>query len=183
MQKKRNHTLLYLKGLAMGSADAVPGVSGGTIAFISGIYDELIDSIRSVDAKALQLLFSFKIKALWQHVNGTFLLVLLAGIGTALVTLSRIIPYLLETYPILLWSFFFGLIMASVIVVNKKIKQWNIANILGLVAGMALGYWITIASPAETPTDLWFIFLSGSVAICAMILPGISGSFILLLLG
>nr|WP_262910331.1 DUF368 domain-containing protein [Rhodoflexus caldus] len=166
----------------MGAADVVPGVSGGTIAFISGIYERLLDAIRSANGTALKLLFLGRIKELWQHIDGTFLVVLFAGIGTSVLGLSKLILYLLANQPEMLWSFFFGLIIASALLVAKSVKQWNIAAIVALMAGTAVAYWVTIAVPVETPTDLWFIFLSGAIAICAMILPGISGSFILLLM-
>jgi putative membrane protein len=179
---KENITL-FSKGIAMGAADVVPGVSGGTIAFISGIYEELLGSIRSVNGKAFQLLASFKIKEFWSHINGNFLVVLLAGIGTSVLSLSRVIIFLLSNYPEMLWSFFFGLVVASAVVVSRKITKWTIGVVIAGIIGTAIAYYITVASPAETPTATWFIFLSGAIAICAMILPGISGSFILVLLG
>lgn len=166
----------------MGAADAVPGVSGGTIAFITGIYETLINSIRSFDGKAVKLLLSLKIKDLWAHVNGTFLLVLLAGVGTSILSLSRVIPFLLSNYPVLLWSFFFGLIIASAVVIGRKVPL-KLGNLIAGIVGLVIGYLITLALPANTTEALWFVFLSGAIAICAMILPGISGSFILLLLG
>ena len=175
--------VLYFKGIAMGAADVVPGVSGGTIAFITGIYEELLSSIKSVDGKAISLLFQFKIKEFWQHINATFLVVLLAGIGTALFSLAKLLEFLLENYPILLWSFFFGLIIASALVIAQKITRWQMSTVFSLILGAAFGYVITIVSPTETPESFLFVFLSGSIAICAMILPGISGSFILVLLG
>jgi len=174
--------ILFLKGVAMGCADAVPGVSGGTVAFITGIYEKLIQSIRSFNLTALNHLRKFDIKSFWNYVNGTFLVVLLSGILTAIVFFSRLILFCLKNYPVLLWAFFFGLIVASVLAVSKKINHWNAAVIFAGVFGAFLGFFLTIAVPAQTPETLWFIFLSGSVAICAMILPGISGSFILVLL-
>jgi putative membrane protein len=174
--------LLYLRGIAMGAADAVPGVSGGTIAFISGIYEELILAIRSFDGRAAKFLYHRDLPGFWRHVHGTFLTVLLAGIGTSLLIFSRVILYWLASFPVLVWAFFFGLIIASILVVAKKIGQWRPA-ILGFgMLGVLLGYYITVAVPAETPETLGFVFLSGMIAICAMILPGISGSFILVLL-
>jgi putative membrane protein len=178
----REYIFLFLKGVAMGSADVVPGVSGGTIAFISGIYERLLNAIRSANSTALKLLLTGRIKELWQHIDGTFLVVLLSGIGTSVLGLSKLILYLLANHPEMLWSFFFGLIIASALLVAKSVKQWNAAAIIALVTGVIIAYWVTIAVPVETPTDLWFIFLSGAIAICAMILPGISGSFILLLM-
>jgi len=178
----REYIFLFLKGIAMGAADVVPGVSGGTIAFISGIYERLLNAIRSVNGIALKLLFVGRIKELWQHIDGTFLAVLFAGVGTSIIGLSKLILYLLANHPEILWSFFFGLIIASALLVSKSVKQWNAAVIVALIIGAGIAYWVTIAVPVETSNELWFIFLSGAIAICAMILPGISGSFILLLL-
>lgn len=167
----------------MGAADVVPGVSGGTIAFITGIYEELINSIRSVNLTALHLLTQGKFNLLWAHVNGSFLLILIAGIGVSVLSLSRLVLWLLENEPILLWSFFFGLILASIWIVGKSIKAFKPGLMSMFVIGTAIAFWITRVAPANTPETWWFIMLSGSVAICAMILPGISGSFILLLMG
>ncbi len=167
----------------MGGADVVPGVSGGTVAFITGIYQELLDSIKSFNGDAFNILKKGRLKDFWQHINGTFLLVLLAGIFTSLLSLAKLITWLLASYPIQVWSFFFGLIIISAILVMKEISSWNWRVILFGIIGIAIAYYVTIASPAETPTDLWFIFIAGAFAICAMILPGISGSFILLLFG
>ncbi|MCB0481839.1 MAG: DUF368 domain-containing protein [Flavobacteriales bacterium] len=179
----KDYVLISLKGMGMGAADVVPGVSGGTIAFISGIYEELINSLKSIEIETLKVLFKEGIPAVWKRVNGNFLAALFVGIGISIVTLSKVITHLLATYPVLVWSFFFGLIVASALMVSKKITSWDIKSVGGLLFGTALAYYITVASPAETPTELWFILLSGMLAICAMILPGISGAFILLLLG
>ncbi|MGD1842469.1 MAG: DUF368 domain-containing protein [Thermonemataceae bacterium] len=182
MRNIRENIWLFLKGVAMGSADVVPGVSGGTIAFITGIYAELLRSIKAVDARAVQLLFQWRWPTLWRKVNGSFLVVLIAGIVTAVASLARLVLYLLTHHPILLWSFFFGLILASSWVVGKRINRWNYLTVLMGLLGVGIAYFVTIATPAATPNALWFIFLSGALAICAMILPGISGSFILVLL-
>ncbi len=183
MRTAKDYIILYVKGIAMGCADAVPGVSGGTIAFISGIYEELVSAIRSFDGNALRLLFNYDMKGVWQHVNGVFLVVLLSGIGTAILSLSRLILYWLKTYPEMLWAFFFGLIIASAVVVGRKIRQWDAPVIISGLLGAGFGLMITVITPAETTPASWFLFLSGMIAICAMILPGISGSFILVLLG
>ncbi|MBO3699704.1 DUF368 domain-containing protein [Roseivirga sp. E12] len=175
--------LLFLKGVAMGSADVVPGVSGGTIAFITGIYETLLNSIKSVDLQALNYLKKFEIKALWEHVNGNFLIVLFAGIVTSFLSLSKVITYLLDAYPIQLWSFFFGLIVISALMVLREIKKWNVGVFIAIILGGLIAYFITSAVPSETPDEPWFLFIAGAVAICAMILPGISGSFIVLLFG
>ena len=174
---------LYLKGIAMGSADVVPGVSGGTIAFITGIYTELLDSIKSVNINALVILFKQGPKAAWQAVNGTFLLVLLLGILSAILTLAKVIHYLLDEHAILLWAFFFGLILASSLHMGKQIKQWDKGTFAALLIGAVCAGFISIASPTSIEASYLNIFIAGSIAICAMILPGISGSFILLLMG
>lgn len=167
----------------MGAADVVPGVSGGTIAFIAGIYDEFINSIKSINMHSLKLLFTGKIAAFWKAVNGNFLFALLLGIAISVFSLAKLITYLLLNEPVLVWSFFFGLVLASTWFVTKDIKGWNWKTVAGFVGGAVIAYYITVATPAETSTNLMFIFLCGAIAICAMILPGISGSFILVLLG
>ena len=179
----KDYAVLTLKGMAMGAADVVPGVSGGTIAFIAGIYDELINSIKSINMHSLKLLFTGKIAAFWKAVNGNFLFALLLGIAISVFSLAKLITYLLLNEPVLVWSFFFGLVLASTWFVTKDIKGWNWKTLAGFVGGAVIAYYITVATPAETSTNLMFIFLCGAIAICAMILPGISGSFILVLLG
>ena len=181
--KFTQYLLLAAKGCAMGMADVVPGVSGGTIAFISGIYEELIESIKSVNGTALRLLGTLRLKEFWRHVNGRFLLPVLIGIGIAIFSLARLMTYLLTHHPIAIWSFFFGLIVASALLVARQIGHWNVRTVAACLVGAAAAWWITIATPTETPDTWWFIMLSGAIAICAMILPGISGSFILVLLG
>lgn len=167
----------------MGAADVVPGVSGGTIAFIAGIYEELVDSIKSINLHALKLLFTLKLEAFWQQINGSFLFSILLGIGISIFSLAKLMTWLLEHYPIQIWSFFFGLIIASTVLVAKEIQRWHAGTVIALIIGAAVAYVITILSPSETPNAWWFIILSGAIAICAMILPGISGAFILLLMG
>lgn len=179
----KDYAVLTLKGMAMGAADVVPGVSGGTIAFIAGIYDELINSIKSINMHSLKLLFTGKIAAFWKAVNGNFLFALLLGIAISVFSLAKLITYLLLNESVLVWSFFFGLVLASTWFVTKDIKGWNWKTVAGFVGGAVIAYYITVATPAETSTNLMFIFLCGAIAICAMILPGISGSFILVLLG
>ncbi len=177
------YLLLILRGMAMGAADVVPGVSGGTIAFITGIYEELIDSIKSINGKAVQKLAKEGFASFWKHVNGNFLASVFGGIAISVLSLAKIIAYLLETYPIMVWAFFFGLIVASAWVVSRRIQQWNVGKGVAMVLGIVVAYLITLLSPAETSEAYWFLFLSGALAICAMILPGISGAFILLLIG
>lgn len=172
-----------MKGISMGVADVIPGVSGGTIAFISGIYEELIGSIKSIDVDAFKLLGQFQIKTFWKKINGSFLICVLGGIVTSLVSLARLMTYLLEHHPVPVWSFFFGLILVSAPLIMRDIKKWDFATVLSGIIGIVIAYLITIISPTETPTNLPFIFFCGALAICAMILPGISGAFILLLIG
>jgi putative membrane protein len=167
----------------MGAADIVPGVSGGSIALITGIYEKLLDSIKSIDKDAILLFFQFKWKAFWDHINGTFLLTLLLGIMTSIFTLSKLITYLIENHPIPIWSFFCGLIIVSAIIILRDIRRWNLGVILALILGAVLAYIITGLPPMSSPNSLGFTFIAGAIAICAMILPGISGSFLLLIMG
>lgn len=178
-----DYLLITLKGIAMGAADVVPGVSGGTIAFISGIYQELIDSINKINIGTLKTLKNNGFKAAWGSVNGNFLLALLSGIAISVLTFSKIITHLLETQPILVWSFFFGLVIASIVFIWKEITHWHAKAIIALVIGTILSYYITIAEPTSSPDSYPYLFLSGFLAIIAMILPGVSGAFILLLMG
>ncbi|SIS45948.1 DUF368 domain-containing protein [Neptunomonas antarctica] len=179
----KDYFILACKGILMGAADAVPGVSGGTIAFITGIYEELIGSIRRFDIDAVKLLFSDGPGAFWDHVNGNFLVTLLSGIAISLLTLSHIVLFMLATYPVMLWSFFFGLILASTWVISRHITHWNMTSTILFLLGAVSAYVVTSIVPTEIEVTSLAVFLSGAVAICAMILPGISGSFILLLLG
>jgi putative membrane protein len=183
LRKPKDYILLYLKGVSMGGADVIPGVSGGTIAFISGIYDELVHALKSFDLAAFRMLFTFKIADFWKKINGNFLITVLAGIATSLLSLAKLMTYLLEFHPIPIWSFFFGLILVSSPLILKDIKEWNFVTVLSAIIGIVIAYLITIITPTETPTNLLFIFFCGALAICAMILPGISGAFILLLIG
>ena len=188
----KDYIVIGLKGIAMGAADVVPGVSGGTIAFISGIYEELIESIKSINLKSLKTLFKKGFKSFWGSINGFFLFSLVIGVGFSILSLARLFHYLLKDpgaqelgAPIFVWSFFFGLIIASVIYVAMQIKKWNYKILISIVVGTVVAFFITSITPAstsESPSYI-YIFLCGMLAICAMILPGISGSFILLLLG
>lgn len=179
----KDYAMLMLKGMGMGAADVVPGVSGGTIAFIAGIYDELINSIKSINRESLTMLFTGKFKAFAKKINAPFLLALISGIAISVFSLAKLITWLLTEQPILIWAFFFGLVLASTWFVMKDIREWNVKTIPTFIAGAAIAYYITVATPADTPSNLLFIFCCGAIAICAMILPGISGSFILVLLG
>ncbi len=177
------YVLLSAKGFCMGASDVVPGVSGGTMAFILGIYEELINAIRSFDIRSLKLLFTFKIRAFLNAVSWQFLLSVGIGILLAIFTLARGLAWLLDNKPVLIWSFFMGLILASVITVSRRVKHWGYGPWLSFFLGLAGIYLLVGLVPGSTPNHALFLFLSGATAICAMILPGISGSFILVLLG
>jgi putative membrane protein len=174
---------LFTKGLAMGTADIVPGVSGGTVAFITGIYERLINAIKSIDGVFLKHLLRFQFIEALSHVHFRFLLTLFLGIVAALVSLAKIMSYLIAVYPEYTWSLFFGLILASVFLIGAKITNIYGSGGLWLIFGFSLAFFTIGLIPLSTPNAWWFIFLSGAIAICAMILPGISGAFILLLLG
>lgn len=183
MKSKKEQLTLLFKGVAMGAADVVPGVSGGTIAFISGIYEELLSTISSIKPALLKPLLQGKFKTFWKEINGGFLAPLLAGIAISVLSLAKVISWMLENEPVLLWSFFFGLVLASIFLVGKQVERWNIGSIAAFILGAGFAFWITLLPPLAPSTSLWFLFISGAIAICAMILPGISGSFILLILG
>lgn len=178
----RAKVLIYLKGVAMGAADVVPGVSGGTIAFITGIYGQLLDALANMPRAAL-LLLRGRVKQAWALAHVNFLLILFAGILTSIVSLARLITWLLEHHGIAVWSFFFGLVLVSCYFVGRDIKRWNWARYVFFVLGAAAAWYITVASPINWGHDPLSIFFAGAIAICAMILPGISGSFLLLLMG
>ncbi len=183
MRKVTDYIIIALKGAAMGAADVIPGVSGGTIAFISGIYEELLNSIKSLDGEALRLLLRLKFGPFWKKINGNFLASLVAGIALSIFSLAKVMLYLLEYHPVVTWAFFFGLITASVIMVVRDVDSWNLRTVAALIAGVAAIVFLSLATPATTPDAWWFVLVCGAVAVCAMILPGISGAFILLLMG
>ncbi|WGD36149.1 DUF368 domain-containing protein [Olleya sp. YS] len=184
MQRRfKDYLVVSLKGMAMGAADAVPGVSGGTIAFISGIYEELIATISGINLSLLKTLKSKGFSAFWKQLNGNFLLALLTGIIISFVSFMRLAKYLIEEHPVLIWSFFFGLIIASIFFVGKQITKWSISTVLALILGAAAAFYITSLPSLASNTNSYFLFIAGAIAICAMILPGISGSFILVILG
>ncbi|TBN06425.1 DUF368 domain-containing protein [Hyunsoonleella flava] len=184
MQRRlSDYLIISLKGVAMGAADAVPGVSGGTIAFISGIYEELISTISNINLALFKTLFKNGIKQFWKDLNGNFIVALLTGIVVSFVSFMRLAKYLLEHHPILIWSFFFGLIIASIYFVGKQITKWNLATIVAFVLGTIIAYYISTIPSMENSDNPYFLFVAGAIAICAMILPGISGSFILIILG
>ncbi len=177
------YLVLTAKGFCMGAADVVPGVSGGTMAFILGIYEELIDAIRSFDLKGIKLLLTLKLRDLLNHISWQFVLALGVGILMAIFSLSRVLSWLLQNKPVLIWSFFLGLILASAFSVSQRVDGWRLYTWMGLLGGAIGTYFLVGLVPVSTPDDPWFLFVSGAIAICAMILPGISGAFILVLLG
>jgi len=179
----KDYLLVLLKGLCMGAADVVPGVSGGTIAFITGIYDEWLDSLKRCTPAVLLRLKREGLAATWSYINGTFLLAVFGGILISLATFARLITLALHAYPILVWAFFFGLIIASIFLLVKHQPHWKLSSWVALLGGTAFVLAVSMAAPAQLPGDPWILFLGGFVAICAMMLPGISGSFILLLVG
>ena len=180
----KNDIIIALKGMAMGAADVVPGVSGGTIAFVSGIYEELLASISAVNFSIFKRWKTAGFKAVWQHVNGRFLLALFTGILISVFSLAKTLKWLLEQHPVLLWAFFFGLVLASVLYIAKQIKKWNGLRVFSLLVGAVFAYMITTLDPMVTEnSSTIYLFIAGAIAVCAMILPGISGAFILVLLG
>ena len=183
MKKLKDYFLVGIKGACMGAADVIPGVSGGTIAFIMGIYDEFVGSLARIDSVSIRMLFSGQFGKFWKHINGGFLLSLILGIGVSVASLAGLMQMLLSGYPIQTWAFFFGLIVASSIFILRGISGWRAREGAFLIFGIVSGAVVCTLSPVQTTDALWFVGLSGALAICAMVLPGISGSFILLILG
>ncbi|MEL6341167.1 MAG: DUF368 domain-containing protein [Myxococcota bacterium] len=183
MRTWSGYLLVALKGMAMGAADVVPGVSGGTIAFITGIYEELIDAIRAIGGHGLRLVWRRDFAEAWRSIHGGFLVALGFGIVLSIATLSRVVLYALNNHAEVLWAFFFGLVLGAVVVIAPQIRERGLTQWAWAVGGAGLGFAVASAVPVETPQQLPFIFVSGAIAICAMILPGVSGSFILVLLG
>jgi len=182
-QSLRNFIILVIKGFLMGAANVIPGVSGGTMALILGIYEELINAIRSINLKFLRLITILNIKEALSTVSWPFLVPVGLGVLLATFSLAEALSWLLDRYPVIVWSFFFGLIVSSVITVSRVIKQWRISTIVAIVVGTIIAYGFFGVIPVSTPNAPWFIFGSGFIAICAMILPGISGAYVLVLLG
>lgn len=184
MQRRfKDYLIISFKGLAMGAADAVPGVSGGTIAFISGIYEELVSTISNVNISLFKTLFNKGLTDFWKQANGSFVFALLSGIIISYVSFMKMAKYLIENNPILIWSFFLGLIIASIYIVGKQITKWNLAVFVALAIGTLIAFFISTLPVLATSNSPYFLFFAGAIAICAMILPGISGSFILIVLG
>jgi len=178
-----DYLILVVKGIFMGASDVIPGVSGGTMAFILGIYEDLIFAIKSFDSKFLRLLVTLHFKEALARTGWKFLLAVVLGIGIAIVSLARGLAWLLQNEPVLIWSFFFGLISASVFTVSRRVSHWSPSLLVSMAFGGLVAFWLVGLIPAKTPNAPWYLFLSGAIAICAMILPGISGAFILVLLG
>lgn len=179
----KDYVSLVFKGIGMGAANVIPGVSGGTIALITGIFEELIDSIKSFDLKALKLFFAGKFKEFSKHVNLGFLISIFSGIGVSIYSLAWLLKFLFDKHPVFVWAFFFGLILASVYFVGKTIRKWNIGVIIVFILGTAIAVYISVLKPATENESFYYLILCGVVAICSMILPGLSGSFILILMG
>ncbi len=179
----KQFVFLVLKGVGMGAANVIPGVSGGTIALITGIFEKLINSIKSFDLKALKLLFTGKFKEFALHINLGFLFAVFLGIGISIISLAKLLDYLFVNYPVFIWSYFFGLILASVYFVGKTISKWSFGVILFFIIGAGIAVIITFLTPATENSAIWYLGICGVVAACSMILPGLSGSFVLILLG
>lgn len=178
-----SYLTIIFKGIAMGAADVVPGVSGGTIAFISGIYEELIESIDKINLGVFKIWKTDGFKTAWNSINGTFLVALFSGIAISILSLAKLIKWLLHNEPVLLWSFFFGLVLASILYIAKQIKNWSALVFVAIVLTSILSYYITLAEPFASPDSPYYLLFCGFIAIIAMILPGVSGAFILLILG
>ncbi|PWQ96797.1 DUF368 domain-containing protein [Leucothrix arctica] len=173
----------FIKGLAMGAANVIPGVSGGTVALVTGIYERLINALKSCDLNALKLLFSRNFKGAWKHVDGAFLSSILGGVVVSIVSLAKVLEYLLDNYEVLTMAFFFGLIAVSVISVGRTVKKWGASALIALVLGTILAVSVAMLAPAGENANAGYLFLCGVIAICSMILPGLSGSFVLIILG
>ena len=178
-----SYLTIIFKGIAMGAADVVPGVSGGTIAFISGIYEELIESIDKINLGVFKVWKTYGFKTAWNSINGTFLVALFSGIAISILSLAKLIKWLLHNEPVLLWSFFFGLVLASILYIAKQIKNWSALVFVAIVLTSILSYYITLAEPFASPDSPYYLLFCGFIAIITMILPGVSGAFILLILG
>lgn len=184
MRKFIKDIIIAVKGFLMGAANVIPGVSGGTIALIAGIYEEIIDALNSfTDISTWKLLFQFRWKEFWQAIHGRFLLALGIGVILSILSLAKLMEYVLHSFPVQTWAFFFGLIIASALIMFKAVEKWSLKDVLFTLAGIVLGVVVCTLTPTQTPDALWFIFICGAIAICSMILPGISGSFVLVILG
>ncbi len=177
------HLALFLKGFAMGAANVIPGVSGGTLALITGIFERLINAIKSFNGVAINLLFKGKIRDLVKHLDLYFLIAVFVGMVTSVFSIAKLLKYLFKNYPVFIWAFFFGLILASVYYVGKTINKWSVSVIVVFIVGASVAFFISMLNPATQNDSFYYLIICGVVAICSMILPGLSGSFILILLG
>jgi putative membrane protein len=183
MRKFIDYIGLFFKGIGIGIANVIPGVSGGTIALITGIFEELIDSIKSFDLTAVKLFFTGRFRQFAKHVNLSFLIAVFLGIGVSILSIAKLFEYLFANYPVYIWSYFFGLILASVYFVGKTIQKWSVGVVISFIIGTSVAIVITILNPATENEGLIYLFICGIVAVCSMILPGLSGSFVLILMG
>jgi putative membrane protein len=179
----RKHILLFLKGIAMGAANVIPGVSGGTIAFITNIYEDLINALKAFDIKAIRYLFSLKIKEFSEHISFPFLLALFSGVFVSIISLGKVLGYLFGNYPVYVWAFFFGLILASIYFVGRTISKWSLATIWAILIGVSTAVIITNLNPVNQNENTLYLFVCGIIAMASMLLPGLSGSFVLILMG
>ncbi len=183
MHQLKDYLVYFVKGVAMGTANIIPGVSGGTIALITGIFERLINALKNFNTKAVKLLFAGQWRQFAQHIDLYFLIAIFAGVGAALISLAKIFDFLFTEYPVFIWSYFFGLVMASVYFVGKTIPRWNIPVYVSFAAGVTVAAGITFLNPATENSSFLYLILCGVVAVCSMILPGLSGSFVLILMG
>jgi len=186
MQKTRSFlekTYLFLKGLAMGAANKVPGVSGGTVSFVFGFYEELIYSFKKINLVAFKLLINRRYKSFFKYINAEFLLLIMGGSIFSYFSISLVLDYFLDNYELYVWSWFFGMIIGSIYYIGKDFGEWNSANIISLITGAVIGIGISFLEPARENDNLWFVFVCGIIGVSGMTLPGLSGSFILILLG
>ena len=179
----REHIANFLKGFAMGVANVIPGVSGGTIALLTGIFERLINALKSFDVEAVRLLLKFKFREFAQHVDFGFLLSVFVGVGVSITSVAKLLEFLFQSYPVYVWSFFFGLILVSVWFVGKSIGKIDVAAAVSFVVGAAVAFGLSVMNPATENTAFWYLIICGAVAVCSMILPGLSGSFVLILMG
>lgn len=177
------HIANFLKGFAMGVANVIPGVSGGTIALLTGIFERLINALKSFDVEAVRLLLKFKFREFAQHVDFGFLLSVFLGVGVSIISVAKLLEFLFQSYPVYVWSFFFGLILVSVWFVGKSIGKIDVAAAVSFVVGAAVAFGLSVMNPATENTAFWYLIICGAVAVCSMILPGLSGSFVLILMG
>lgn len=179
----KEHIANFLKGFAMGVANVIPGVSGGTIALLTGIFERLINALKSFDVEAVRLLLKFKFREFAQHVDFGFLLSVFLGVGVSIISVAKLLEFLFQSYPVYVWSFFFGLILVSVWFVGKSIGKIDVAAAVSFVVGAAVAFGLSVMNPATENTAFWYLIICGAVAVCSMILPGLSGSFVLILMG